>query len=199
MGDRADERAARQLRADRAHREPAGTPHVRQHHRALRRGGGAGARDLRTASSDPMTRWLGDGRPYEFQFDNALGHVELTDESGKIDLNTAGDDLLQGLFVSAGLPMDKAMQLSGALQDWRDPDDASLPNGAEASEYKSAGLSYVPRNSPFQTVSEVQQVLGMNYELYSRIEPAITIYAGGTQPNAAYAPLEALLAMPGMT
>ena len=148
---------------------------------------------------DPMTRWLGDGRPYEFQFDNALVRVELTDESGKIDLNTAGDDLLQGLFVSAGLPIDKAQQLSGAIQDWRDPDDTALPNGAEAPEYKSAGLSYVPRNSPFQTVSEVQQVLGMNYELYSRIEPAITIYAGGTLPNAAYAPLESLLAMPGMT
>ena len=148
---------------------------------------------------DPLTRWIGDGRAYEFQFDTALVHVELTDESGKIDLNTAGDDLLQGLFVSAGLTLDKATELSDAIQDWRDPDDAARPHGAEASEYKAAGLTYAPRNSPFQTVSEVQQVLGMNYELYSRIEPAITIYAGGTLPNAAYAPLEALLALPGMT
>jgi general secretion pathway protein K len=148
---------------------------------------------------DPTTRWMGDGRPYEFQFDNALVHVELTDESGKIDLNSAAGDLLQQMFVSAGLSLDKAAELSDAIQDWRDPDDAPQPHGAEAGEYKAAGLSYVPRNSPFQTVSEVQQVLGMNYELYSRIEPAITIYAGGTQPNAAYAPLEALLALPGMT
>ena len=148
---------------------------------------------------DPNTRWVGDGRPYEFQFDNALVHVELTDESGKIDLNNAGDNILQGLFVSIGLNLDQAEQLSDAIQDWRDPDEIARPHGAEASEYKSAGRSYVPRNAPFQTVSEVQQVLGMNYELYSRIEPAITVYAGGMEPNALYAPIEALLAMDGMT
>ena len=148
---------------------------------------------------DPVARWAGDGRPYEFQFDNALVHVELTDESGKIDLNSAGDDILQQLFVSVGLTLDQAVALSDAIQDWRDPDDLERPRGAEAPEYKSAGLSYVPRNAPFQTVSEVQQVLGMNYELYSRIEPAITIYAGGAEPNAAYANKQALMALPGMT
>jgi general secretion pathway protein K len=148
---------------------------------------------------DPNSRWTGDGRPYEFQFDNALVHVELTDESGKIDLNSVGDDILVQLFVSVGLNLDQATQLSDAIQDWRDPDEIARPHGAEAPEYQSAGLSYVPRNAPFQTVSEVQQVLGMSYELYSKIEPAVTIYAGGAQPNAAYAPREALLALPNMT
>ena len=148
---------------------------------------------------DPAQRWAGDGRPYEFQFDNALVHVELTDESGKIDINSAGDDILQQLFVSQGMALDQAAALSDAIQDWRDPDDIARPHGAEQSEYKSAGLSYVPRNAPYQTVSEVQQVLGMNYEIYSRIEPAITIYAGGAEPNAAYANKQALMALPGMT
>jgi general secretion pathway protein K len=148
---------------------------------------------------DQLTRWLGDGRPYEFTFDNALVHVEITDESGKIDLNSADDTILQSLFVSIGLDITRAAALSDAIQDWRDPDDVTRPNGAEAAEYHSAGLSYVPRNAPFQTVSEVQQVLGMNYELYSRIEPAITIYAAGGTPNAAYAPLEVLRTLPGMT
>ena len=148
---------------------------------------------------DPLTRWVGDGRPYEFAFDNALVHVELTDESGKIDINSADDALLQSLFVSIGANTDQAAALSDAIQDWRDPDDVVRPHGAEAAEYKTAGLSYVPRNAPFQTVSEVQQVFGMNYELYARIEPAITIYAGGGSPNPAYAPLQALLALPGMT
>ena len=148
---------------------------------------------------DPLTRWVGDGRPYEFAFDNALVHVELTDESGKIDINSADDALLQSLFVSIGANTDQAAALSDAIQDWRDPDDVVRPHGAEAAEYKTAGLSYVPRNAPFQTVSEVQQVFGMNYELYARIEPAITIYAGGGAPNPAYAPLQALLALPGMT
>lgn len=148
---------------------------------------------------DIAQRWMGDGRPYEFEFDGAKVRVELTDESGKIDINTAGDTLLQGLFASVGVDADRAVALSDAIQDWRDPDDMPRPNGAEINEYKAAGLHYAPRNAPFQTESEVQQVLGMDYELYRKIEPAITVYGGGAMPNPAYAPLDALLALPGMT
>ncbi len=151
------------------------------------------------SNPDTTQRWVGDGRPYEFEFDGAQVRVELTDESGLIDINTADDALLQGLFESVGVPLDQAVALSDAIQDWRDPDDVPRPHGAEVNEYKAAGLSYGPRNAPFQTVSEVQQVLGMNYDLYAKIEPAITINGGGAQPNAAYAPLQALLALPGMT
>jgi general secretion pathway protein K len=148
---------------------------------------------------DMTQRWVGDGRPYDFEFDGAQVQVELTDESGLIDINTADDALLQGLFASVGVPADQAVALSDAIQDWRDPDDMPRPQGAELNEYRAAGLAYAPRNAPFQTVGEVQQVLGMNYDLFEEIEPAITIYGGGVQPNPAYAPLEVLLALPGMT
>lgn len=148
---------------------------------------------------DLTQRWVGDGRAYDFEFDGAQVQVELTDESGLIDINTADDTLLQGLFVSAGVAPDQAVVLSDAIQDWRDPDDIPLPQGAELNEYKAAGLPYAPRNAPFQTVGEVQQALGMNYDLFEKIESAITIYGGGVQPNPAYAPLEVLLALPGMT
>lgn len=148
---------------------------------------------------DLTQRWVGDGRPYDFEFDGAQVQVELTDESGLIDINTANDDLLQGLFASVGVPMDQAVALSDAIQDWRDPDDIPRPHGAELNEYKAAGLAYAPRNAPFQTVGEVQQVLGMNYDLFEKIESAITIYGGGVQPNPAYAPMDVLLALPGMT
>jgi general secretion pathway protein K len=148
---------------------------------------------------DLTQRWVGDGRPYDFEFDGAQVHVELTDESGLVDINTADDALLQGLFASVGVPPDQAVALSDAIQDWRDPDDIPRPQGAELNEYKAAGMPYAPRNAPFQTVGEVQQVLGMNYDLFEKIESAITIYGGGVQPNPAYAPLEVLLALPGMT
>ncbi|MBS0571395.1 MAG: general secretion pathway protein GspK [Proteobacteria bacterium] len=148
---------------------------------------------------DISQRWVGDGRPYDFEFDGAQVQVELTDESGLIDINTADDALLQGLFISVGVSPDQAVALSDAIQDWRDPDDMPRPHGAELGEYKAAGLPYGPRNAPFQTTGEIQQVLGMNYELYEKIEPAITIYGGGVQPDPAYAPLEVLLSLPGMT
>jgi general secretion pathway protein K len=153
--------------------------------------------ELRNA--DPQQRWIGDGRPYEFDFEGAHVTVELTDESGKVDINVADPVTLTSLFVSVGVELEQAQALADAIIDWRDPDDLPQQQGAEKNEYQSAGLAYAPRNAPFQTVSEVQQVFGMDYELYRRIEPAITIYGGSGSPNPAYAPLEALRVLPNMT
>jgi general secretion pathway protein K len=151
-------------------------------------------------NTDPAQRWVADGRPYEFDFNGARVTVEVTDESGMIDLNTADGVMLTSLFVSVGVDLNRAQALADAIQDWRDPDDLPREQGAEANEYRAAGLSWVPRNAPFQTTSEVQQVFGMDYDLYQKIEPAITIYSsGGGTPNAAFAPLEALRALPNMT
>ena len=148
---------------------------------------------------DPSQRWVADGRPYEFDFEGAHVSVELTDETGKIDLNTADPVMLTSLFVSVGVDLNRAQALADAIEDWRDPDDLPREQGAEANQYRAAGLNYVPRNAPFQTVSEVQQVYGMDYELYGKIEPAVTIYSSSGTPNPAYAPIEALRALPNMT
>jgi general secretion pathway protein K len=148
---------------------------------------------------DPATRWVGDGRPYEFEFEGGKVAVVLTDESGKIDLNVADTNMLKQLFISSGVEERRAEELADAIVDWRDPDDLASPHGAEEAEYKSARLSYKPKNGPFDTVGEVQQVLGMDYDLFKRIEPAVTLYSGAGQPNPAYAPLAALMAVPGMT
>jgi len=145
--------------------------------------------------SDPAQRWMGDGRPYRFGYGDAEIEVEITDDSGKIDINAASGDLLTNLFMGRGVPMDQAQALSDAIQDWRDPDDLKHPNGAEAPEYKAAGLSYTPKNAPFDTVSELQQVLGMTYDLYEKIEPGITIYSGRNSPSASYGNEVALQAM----
>lgn len=148
---------------------------------------------------DPASRWVGDGRPYSFGFGNADVEVKITDDSGKIDINTPNEQTLRNLFASRGLDAERAQALAAAILDWTDPDDDTRINGAEIAQYKSAGLSYGPRNAPFDTVTELQQVLGMNYELFRQIEPALTIYSGQGAPNLAYAPLEALLAQEGMT
>ena len=150
--------------------------------------------------TDPLQRWTADGRPYNFGYGDAEIEVRITDESGKIDINAANNgDLLTGLFVARGIALDQAQALSDAILDWRDPDDEKRPNGAEIADYKGAGLAYGPANAPFNTVSELQQVLGMNYALYEQLEPALTIYSGSAKPSAAFAPLEVLEAMPGMT
>ena len=145
--------------------------------------------------SDPAARWVGDGRPYTFGYGDAEIEVRITDDSGKIDINAADESMLANLFTARGVPLDKAQALADAVLDWRDPDDLARPNGAEIAEYKAAGLPYGPKNAPFDTVSELQQVFGMDYALYEQLEPSLTIYSGRAAPNAAFASAETLAAM----
>lgn len=149
--------------------------------------------------SDPLTRWVPDGRPYNLELDGAQVTIEVLDDSGKIDINRADPTVLTRLFESNGIDRDQAQALSARIGDWIDPDDNTQINGAEEPQYKQEGLSYGPANAPFTTVGEVQQVLGIDYNLFRKIRPALTVNSGSASPNPMYAPQQAMMALPGMT
>src|SRR5258706_14843407 len=144
-------------------------------------------------------QWKPDGTAYDWSFDGAAVKVEIRDESAKIDINTAPDLLLRGLFVSAGVADDEAVKLVDAILDWRDADSLKRPNGAEEPEYRAAGLSYRPANAPFQAIEELQLVLGMRPDIYRRIAPSITVFSRQPGVNPQLASREVLLALPGVT
>ena len=154
--------------------------------------------ELYRADNSPDA-WRRDGAVREWAFQGIPVRVELRDESGKIDINTAADPLLRGLLLSAGVTDEDATKLMDAILDWRDPDKLKRPNGAEESDYKSAGLTYVPGNAPFQAIEELQLVLGMRPEIYRRLMPAITVYSRQPGINSAVASRDVLLAIPGVT
>lgn len=143
--------------------------------------------------------WRRDGVPVEWAFDGGKVRLEIRDESAKIDVNTAADALLHGLFVSIGIAPDEAARLQDAILDWRDPDSLKRPNGAEESDYKAAGLAYKPANAPFQAIEELQLVLGMRPDIFRRVAPLITVHSRQSGVNPATASREVLLAIPGLT
>jgi len=143
--------------------------------------------------------WKRDGTVQAWSFDGVPVKVEIRDESAKIDINTASDALLLGLFVSIGMPEDDAARMLDAIVDWRDPDSFKRPNGAEEPEYAAAGLPYKPANAPFQAIEELQLVLGMRPEIYRRIAPMITVYSRQSGVNPQLASRDVLLAIPGVT
>jgi len=151
------------------------------------------------AQPDPTQKWIPDGRAYQFDFEDMQIQVEITDESGLVDINAADIGFLTELFTSLGVEMNEAAALAAAIQDWRDADDLLSPEGAELPEYEAAGLDYGPANAPFSLVSELLQVLGMTPALYERLRPLVTIYSGRPRPDLAYAPPEVIQAMPNMT
>ena len=143
-------------------------------------------------------RWFADGRSYLVSFDEMELDIQVRDESGKIDINVADELVLGRLFDSLGVDAQRRDELIGAILDWRDPDSLVNLNGAEDDDYAAAGYPYGAKDAPFDTVPEIQQVLGMDYELYQRLQPAVTVYTGRARPDPAFAPLEVLRAFEGM-
>ena len=133
---------------------------------------------------DPLTRWVGDGRNYDFEFEGAKISVGIQDESGKLDLNAAGGEVLMRYFASLGLDSQSAQQIADAVLDWRDADDLTQPMGAEDADYEREDYPYGAADTGFVTVGELQQVMGMDYELFRRMEPDLTIWGGSDTPSA---------------
>ncbi len=154
---------------------------------------------LNLRNPDIATRWVPDGRMYEQQFESARVEISITDERGKLDINVVDELTLSSLLIATGVEEDRVNPLVGAILDWRDPDDAVRIDGAEADEYASADLPYGPSNAPFVILDELQQVLGMDFELYRKLEPALTVYSRRRTIEPAFAPYEALMVLPGMT
>ena len=144
--------------------------------------------------------WQSDGMVHTWNEADALVAANATDESGRIDLNAAPDALLKNLFqVAGGLDADAAARLVDAIDDWKSPGDLKRPNGAKAPEYEAAGLPYKPPNAPFESVAELQRVLGMTPALYAAVADSLTVFSHTAGVNPAFASRTALLAIPGAT
>ncbi|MFP4278326.1 MAG: general secretion pathway protein GspK [Wenzhouxiangella sp.] len=146
---------------------------------------------------DMETRWVADGRAYPVTFGDAEVELRVADETGRIDLNNAEEAFLAELFMSVGVEEQEAVFMAAAIADWRDTDDLMRIYGAEIDEYVAAGYPYGPANEPFGTVEELQQVIGMTYPLFQRVEPLLTV-DGGREVNPAFAPVEVLALLPDM-
>ena len=145
------------------------------------------------------SRMLADGRVYEMELDGVMVEVKAVDERGKLDINAADELTLANLFTGHGMDLEAAELLAAAVLDWRDEDELERVNGAEVEAYFAAGLQVGPANRPFLMIEELLQVIDMQYELYRKLEPGITVFSNNGQPNPAFAPVEALMAMPDIT
>lgn len=150
----------------------------------------------RMLQTDPARRWAPDGRGYRLDFDGIAVEVSVRDELGKIDLNLAPQDLLAKLFVQLGETGEAAGRIAGAIVDWRDEDTLVQPaGGAEDGHYRAAGLPWGAKDANFETVAEVEQVLGMRPALYAAAAPHLTIHALGVAPDPRFADDIVLAAM----
>jgi len=131
-------------------------------------------------------RWRVDGYPYAFTYDKIPMTVSIQDEEGKFDLNEADADTFPPLFESVGIDAATAAVLADRIVEWRtEPtsDDAHTLHGGTDADYAAAGVPWRPRHADFQSVAELNLVLGMTPALFARIRPAITVYSRNDSPD----------------
>ena len=145
---------------------------------------------------DVNDRWRVDGVPQSFAFDGVDLRIAIQDELGRFDLNAVDASILYALFKSEGVPHDQGETLTDRILDWRSPpSDLHRLHGATDADYAAAGLPYRPRHGEFQSVDELQLVLGMTKPIFDRIRPALTVYTKKPMIDPAHATREALLAL----
>jgi general secretion pathway protein K len=141
-------------------------------------------------------------RPTRGSFTFSLGRsnvaVDFRSEAARIDLNAASKELLAGLFASLGAKMEEAQYYADRIVGWR---TKAQPDGREdeAVIYRTAGMSYRPRQGPFANVGELWLVLGLPPALVEHALPQVTVFSGRAEINVLDAQPEVLAALPGMT
>jgi len=165
---------------------------------------------LNTNKNKPTVReedevWRMDGRPHKILTENGYYTVGITNEAGKVDINTAPELLLKALLINLGVDPAHADIVVDSVMDWKDPDNLHRLHGAEDDYYMSLPNPYKAKNTNFETLEELLLVKGMTTEiLYGDTEKKgiidlLTINSKMTTININAAPKEVLLAIPGIT
>jgi len=150
-----------------------------------------GDRERRPLTDAGLAR---NGTPMRCEHGDATVAIAVTDVGGLVDLNAASARLLEWLLRGLDVAPEKATALAAAIVDFRDADDVPSINGAESAAYRAAGLGHGPKNALFETVTELDQVLGMDPALLDRLRAVATVHSRQPGIDPSLAPREVLSA-----
>ncbi|MBI5872523.1 MAG: general secretion pathway protein GspK [Candidatus Omnitrophica bacterium] len=106
--------------------------------------------------------------------------VTIIDEERKININTAGPDVLNRFFkIVLDCSDSDAESLSSAIIDWRDEDSIVLAQGAEDSYYEGLKYPYECKDAKFDIIDELLLVRGITATIYRDIKDHVTPYGSG--------------------
>jgi general secretion pathway protein K len=163
--------------------------------------------------SDKPRLWRKGQRLVRLPYAQGVALVEITNETGKVDLNVAGREQLARLFEARGLSEEQAAQVALAVDHWRRPPGSDEEGFRDLDDYyRDAG--YQPAHKRFGSVEEMMRVRGMTRDIFygmaefsrdNRLQSLygvgqdLTVYSQATQVNLNYASEAVLLSVPGMT
>ncbi len=140
-----------------------------------------------------------DGQLHSWQFADHTIWIGAMSDTGRINLNLAKDKLLAGALLAAGLEQDQMESIRDAILDWRDKDSEHRLAGVEDDAYEAEGRPIGARDDVFQSVEELQQVLGITPALYKQLAPRLTVHSQQGEINPTFASNDVLASIPGIT
>jgi general secretion pathway protein K len=126
----------------------------------------------------------------------ALAALAVEDEGGKADLNTASPKLMAALLRGFGADIDEADRLAAAIAEFAQTSRNSILDDVAFAAYAADGRAYGPKKGPFESVLELDQVIGMRPDLLRAVLPYVTVHSRkpGVDPRVAAPALLAALA-----
>lgn len=103
--------------------------------------------------------------------------VRIGNESGKVNINTAEENLLRVLFNAVdNMDTVQVNIIVDSILDWRDENNLHRINGAEDDYYLSLDPPYECRDGEFRSKEELLLVRGISQKIFADIEDMITLY-----------------------
>jgi general secretion pathway protein K len=90
---------------------------------------------------------------------------QISDEDGKLNINSATPQQLSQLFANAGVPKDKSVEIIDSILDWIDSDNMHRINGAEEDYYLSLKEPYSCKDGTIDTIDELLLVKSMTRQI----------------------------------
>lgn len=117
--------------------------------------------------------------------------VEVTDEGGKLPINTMDEARLNKMFEETfEFDFGTARELSSMLLDWIDADSSKRLNGAESEDYLRRDPAYRAANGPLQSLEELRLLEvwedeffdedGRPNALFAKLSNLVSVYYSGT-------------------
>lgn len=128
---------------------------------------------------------------------DACFELTVRDLGAVLNVNAASEERLRRFFVVLGVDYRKADVAAQSIADWIDVDDLHRARGAERDYYAALPFPHQPRNGPIDDVSELQDVRGMEGELFDLSFPLLTTEGDG-KVNLNAAPEPVLATLPGV-
>lgn len=101
-----------------------------------------------------------------WDFGDGIFIVRVSDETGKLNINTVNRDTLIAFFTQIVGDSVQAEEIADAIVDWRDSDDEPQLLGAESDYYLTLEQPYRAKNAPFDSPFELLLVRGVTREIF---------------------------------